>query len=349
MITDLPPAPRATDAKTSFGRFVFTKRRESGLTQRELAQRLYVTESAVSKWERGLSYPDISLVPLLSEALGVSEGELINASEDPRVRLDAGQARVYRRTRTVILWSTIAIAVTAVLASLIVNLAVQHTLSWFFVVLLAVAVLFSLTGVPLLVQRKRGWATLLAFLISLFGLLGTTQLLYGGTYLPFVVVSVLFAAILLFSPFAVRELPESPLSRHRLVVVMAVDSLALGGLLCTVLALLGRMDAFVAIALPIFGFCSTFAWLIALIIRYSPLRGLFTAAIVVVLSGLFTVITNPVTEAILHGAAPRFSPTDLSVWDVPYISGNVSLLVLIACLAVAVALTLAGLVSRGRR
>ncbi len=44
------------EEKTMFGKFIAQKRKENNLTQKDLAQRLYVTESAVSKWERGVSH-----------------------------------------------------------------------------------------------------------------------------------------------------------------------------------------------------------------------------------------------------------------------------------------------------
>ena len=47
--------------KKSFGTFICQRRKELGMTQKEFAQRLFVTDSAVSKWERGLAYPDITL------------------------------------------------------------------------------------------------------------------------------------------------------------------------------------------------------------------------------------------------------------------------------------------------
>ena len=50
------------EEKRSFGEYLRKKRLELAMTQKDLAQRLYVTESTVSKWERGLSYPDVSLV-----------------------------------------------------------------------------------------------------------------------------------------------------------------------------------------------------------------------------------------------------------------------------------------------
>ncbi len=44
-----------TDDKKSFGAYLRKKRLEAGLTQKELAGQLFVTESTVSKWERGVS------------------------------------------------------------------------------------------------------------------------------------------------------------------------------------------------------------------------------------------------------------------------------------------------------
>lgn len=60
------------------GRFISELRKEKGLTQKELAEKLNVTDKAVSKWETGRSAPDISLLTSLSEALGVSVIEILN-------------------------------------------------------------------------------------------------------------------------------------------------------------------------------------------------------------------------------------------------------------------------------
>lgn len=61
----------------TMGRFIATLRKERGLTQRALAEGLHITDKAVSKWERGLSCPDISLLQPLAEQLGVTVGELL--------------------------------------------------------------------------------------------------------------------------------------------------------------------------------------------------------------------------------------------------------------------------------
>ena len=60
-------------------------RREKELTQKDLAERLHVSVQAVSKWERGLSCPDIALLEPLAEALGLTVTELLSGQrgEEP--------------------------------------------------------------------------------------------------------------------------------------------------------------------------------------------------------------------------------------------------------------------------
>ena len=68
------------DAK-KFGAFLAAVRRENGLTQKALAEKLYVTDKAVSRWERGIGLPDVNTLEPLSEALGVSVLELIRSEK----------------------------------------------------------------------------------------------------------------------------------------------------------------------------------------------------------------------------------------------------------------------------
>lgn len=72
--------------KGSFGRFLAQLRRERGLTQRDLAEMLFISDKAVSKWERGLSLPDVSLLLPLAEKLGVSVTELLEGRRMPQER-----------------------------------------------------------------------------------------------------------------------------------------------------------------------------------------------------------------------------------------------------------------------
>ncbi len=67
--------------KITLGQKIAKLRKEKGLTQLELAQQLNITDKAVSKWERDLSCPDISIFSKLAEILGVSAEELLNTEK----------------------------------------------------------------------------------------------------------------------------------------------------------------------------------------------------------------------------------------------------------------------------
>lgn len=62
----------------SMGELISRRRKELGMTQRELAEIMGVTDKAVSKWERNLSCPDIASIPLLSKTLELSADELLD-------------------------------------------------------------------------------------------------------------------------------------------------------------------------------------------------------------------------------------------------------------------------------
>lgn len=65
--------------KKSLGMMISSLRKENGLTQFELAEKMGVTDKAVSKWERDLSYPDVNSIPKLAEVFGVSVDELMQS------------------------------------------------------------------------------------------------------------------------------------------------------------------------------------------------------------------------------------------------------------------------------
>ena len=67
-------------------------RERKQMTQEELAERIHVSGKAVSKWETGRGYPDISLLGPLAEALGISVIELLSG-EDVRNRKRAANMR----------------------------------------------------------------------------------------------------------------------------------------------------------------------------------------------------------------------------------------------------------------
>ena len=64
-----------------FGKFIKELRKEKNLTQKQLADKINITDKAVSKWERGLSFPDITMLNILSKELNVSVEELLNGEK----------------------------------------------------------------------------------------------------------------------------------------------------------------------------------------------------------------------------------------------------------------------------
>lgn len=66
----------------NIGAFIAELRKEQSMTQKELADKLGVTDKAVSKWERGKGIPDVDSIERLSDVLGVSVSELFAAKRD---------------------------------------------------------------------------------------------------------------------------------------------------------------------------------------------------------------------------------------------------------------------------
>ncbi len=65
----------------SIGETIASLRKKKGMTQNELAEKMNVTDKAVSKWERDLSCPDINTISKLADILDVSVEELLKAKK----------------------------------------------------------------------------------------------------------------------------------------------------------------------------------------------------------------------------------------------------------------------------
>lgn len=64
------------------GSLIAKRRRELGLTQKALADQLNISDRTVSKWERGLGFPDISLIEPLADALNIAVVDLLHGEEN---------------------------------------------------------------------------------------------------------------------------------------------------------------------------------------------------------------------------------------------------------------------------
>ena len=66
---------------TKIGEKIATLRKEQGMTQKELAEKLHVSNNAVSKWEKGKNFPDVSLMEPIAETLCISVSELLGLED----------------------------------------------------------------------------------------------------------------------------------------------------------------------------------------------------------------------------------------------------------------------------
>ena len=107
-------------AERSMGELICALRKEKGLTQRELAEKLNVPDKAVSKWERNLSCPDVGSIPALADILGLSADALLRAAKVPEPASKTGQAAKLRDTvlKALPLAMGVAVIVSSILGAL---------------------------------------------------------------------------------------------------------------------------------------------------------------------------------------------------------------------------------------
>ena len=332
--------------KKSFGAYICAQRKALGMTQREFADKLFLTESAVSKWERGMSYPDITMIRDICAILGVSEHELLTASEDVEARTADQLAKRYLRLlRQFRLIQYILYGGTALIC-FICNLAVGHALDWFWVVLTSELLCASLTLLPALVERQRGPITLGAFTLCL-ELLMLTCALFTGTpdWFPVAALGTLLGLSVVFLPYVLYALPlPSFLSNKKGLLYFSANTVLLLLLMLTV-DWYGSNDWFLTTGLIIALYCLLLPWGCFLFVRYLPWNGWFRAACCLTLTGLMELVSNGLTNwfvsvQVYEGAVPpplRLLPAfNLTDWQDPLLlNGNITLLVALSFWAAA--------------
>ncbi len=191
--------------ENSFGSFLKQKRLEKELTQKELAKMLFVSESTISKWEKGVARPDISLLPTLASILGVTEHELITASIDKQTREEKQQAKKWRTLSfTWNLFFYIAYCV-ALIPCFICNLAISGTLSWFWIVFSSLLLAFTFTNLPSLVKKHKLLVLPLSSLGALFLLLGICCIYANGRWFTITFFAILLAFTSVFAPVYIAK------------------------------------------------------------------------------------------------------------------------------------------------
>ena len=182
---------------TKIASFIAHERKARGLTQQALADKLGVTNKAVSKWERGLSCPDISLLAPLAQLLGCSVSELLagQREENPLPQADVlitdtlqyASKTVRQSTSRKRIWLALtlgALLLFAALVCIICDFAMNQSLSWSLICLISI-ILAGAPLIPLLLKgEKRLSLSLLAvslllpaFLIALEALLSMGKII----------------------------------------------------------------------------------------------------------------------------------------------------------------------------
>ena len=168
--------------RNKFGLYIKESRIKKNYTQQELANLLFVDASTISKWERGVSYPDITLVPDICRVLDISEHELIESSNDAEYRKMKKDAKKYNNMKKSTFWILNISYLVAILVCFIVNLAVSHTLSWFFIVLTSIICAYTFCPtITWLFSKYKNLVFIGSTFISLF-LLFLTCSVYTGNY-----------------------------------------------------------------------------------------------------------------------------------------------------------------------
>ena len=134
------------------GRFIADRRKQTSLTQMQLAEKLGITDKAVSKWERGVAMPDTSIMLELSGILGISVNELLcgekidmenNNQKNEQLFLDMAK-ELEKKNKTVwtSMWIIMGVSVMGLLGGLAVAAFLIPEGIWQLLTILGICVLF---------------------------------------------------------------------------------------------------------------------------------------------------------------------------------------------------------------
>ena len=134
------------------GRFIAACRKRANLTQLQLADRLGITDKAVSKWERGITMPDTSIMLELCDILGISVNELlsgekinmeISSQKNEQLLLDMAK-ELEKKNKTIwsSMWAIMIVSMTALIAGIFIAAFLIPEGVWQLVTILCVCVLF---------------------------------------------------------------------------------------------------------------------------------------------------------------------------------------------------------------
>ena len=134
------------------GKFIADCRKQKNLTQSQLAEKLYITDKAVSKWERGVAMPDTAIMIELCDILGISVNELLRGekiimenNKEKEEQLLLEMAKEIEQKNKVVwksMWIIMIISITALISGLLVAGFLIPEGVWQIVTILALVVVF---------------------------------------------------------------------------------------------------------------------------------------------------------------------------------------------------------------
>ena len=221
--------------ENTFGSFLKQKRQEKNLTQKQLAKQLYVSESAVSKWEKDVAHPDITLIAKLAQILEVTEHELITASTDIETRKEKTEAKKWRAfSKSWTMFFYIAYIV-ALIPCFICNLVINKTLSWFWIVFFALVLAFTFTNLPKLIKKHKLIILPTSMYAALTILLGVCALYTNGNWFAIPAIAILFVLVVIFVPIYISKYKVfENVKKYKEFISIAIDFVMLNILLLTI-------------------------------------------------------------------------------------------------------------------
>lgn len=210
--------------KKKFGQFIKESRIKKGLTQKELADLLFIDVTAVSKWERGVSYPDITLISGICKNLDISEKELIESSNDSeyhKMKNEAKKWRTFSMSWSLFFYISYAIAL---IPCFICDLAINKGLTWFWIVLSALLLAFTFTNLPKLIKKNKLVLIPASMFTALCILLGVCCIYTKGDWFWVASLPVLLGLIIIFVPIYIAKYKVfSPIKKYGDFVSLGID------------------------------------------------------------------------------------------------------------------------------
>ena len=284
---------------------------------------------------------------LLQQMLSTKiETDLKSETADVIIR----QARFFKRKSAIVGAVIAGIFMIPILVCLIVNLAADTALDWFFIVLSSLITAAYLIIVPLIMPENKLLWTFGTFTASLLLLFGVICIYTQGSWFFVASSSVLFGFSVCFLPFAVYAKPlKKLLGRQKGLTVMTAITLLFLLMMLSIGLYTGSAGFWkyaAAISLPFLAI----AWLMFLIIRYPKFHGLIKGGICTVIIGAFAFFADTVINAWLGFKHPLpvltpsvFTP---SVWTADNADDNVKWLFMLGCSFVGIILIIIGIIKR---